>query len=152
MNETISYFQIRAALRALGIGNIEEVSSILVTRKQLSVYRHDLKDGKPYLDPVTDHLAVIEETFDIDEEAAADTDGSGLAYATVTLVHRNGVTYDMRVEDDTEYLANISNVLVDVDKPFGGNGEAAQWDHTPATMIDLHLYGKGIASQTIAAA
>lgn len=146
--ESISYSRVQAALRAMGIGDHKAVSSVSVTPHEVIVFRHDLKDGKSYLDPSTEQVAVVAEMFPIDYAKRPDTDGSGLTYAAVTLVHNNGVTYEFRVDTDTEYEANISDVLADVDRPFGGEA-AAKWDNTSATTIDFHLYGKGVASQTV---
>ncbi len=140
MNDSITYTRVQAAMRALGLDDLPHIAQVHIDQHMVTVTRNKVEDGM---------LCVYKQVQDVDHTEHPDVDGSGLTYATVTLVHNNGVRYDFRIEDDSVYVADISAVLVDVDKPFGGNGEAAQWDNTGATTIDLHLYGKGVASQSI---
>ncbi|GIH07379.1 hypothetical protein Rhe02_54460 [Rhizocola hellebori] len=127
---TISFSRIQAALRAMGIDTHEEVVSVLMTPKQVTVNRQDLNDrGEPYIDPVTDAIAARAEVFDVDHTKDDADDGTGLTYADVVLVHDDGVVFDFHVVEEVVYLADVA-----VDG-----------------TIDIHLYGKGSASKSSSA-
>jgi hypothetical protein len=125
---TISQNQLHAAFRALGLGSPAGVHSVTITPDRVAV-----------------NLGEIGETYEV-EPAAEETGETYECSAHVTLNASNGARYEFHIDGDFEYLANVQNVAV-TSGDETSDPEDVRWESTGVTYVDLHLYGRGIASQ-----